>query len=473
MTSIGQGEFQQMWEQLTPLGQDPERGGYSRHLFDEAETALRAWFTREAEKRHLIVEVDRNANIWAWWLPEPTTMASGVAGTTSTRPKRSRAARVKEALLAAARGSNGSDAAAPELGANTGAIITGSHLDSVPGGGAYDGSLGVVSGLLAFDELRARGFQPTAPLAVVCFAEEEGGRFGLPCLGSRLMTGAADPDAVRALTDRDGITFAAAARKASFDAQQIGPDPDRVAAVRAFVELHVEQGRLMHAVDPAAAVGVASSIVAHGRWRLTITGAGNHAGTTAISDRRDPVVVAAHAVLVARAVANERDGAVATVGRIEVIPGGTNVVASSVRLWLDVRHGDDADTEAAVAAIVARVRQYAANEGCTVEITSESISPLVTFDERLRDRLVRATGGPLVPTGAGHDAGVLAEHVPTAMLFVRNPTGISHAPGESAEVADCVAGVHALADVLADLAGPDGSHALDVPPPAESARETV
>jgi N-carbamoyl-L-amino-acid hydrolase len=402
--TVGRSEFESLWAEIVDIGRDPVRGGYSRHVFDDADLALRAWFADAASRRGLDLETDRNGNLWAWW------------------------------------GAEGDDA-----------LVTGSHLDSVPGGGAFDGPLGVVSALLAVDELRARGITPSRPFAVVCFAEEEGGRFGLPCLGSRLMTGTVDPEAARALTDRNGVTLAEAARRAGVDPDHFGADRERLGRIGQFVELHVEQGRRMHAADPRAAVGIASSIVAHGRWRITIDGHGNHAGTTAIADRRDPMVVAAHTILAARSVAVASDGAVATVGRLEPVPGGTNVIASQVSLWLDARHGAAADTEAVVASIVARARQYAANEGCVLTVHRESASPEVRFDADLRDRLASVVPGPLVPTGAGHDAGVLAEHLPTAMLFVRNPTGISHAPGEYAEPDDCVAGVQALADTLAAL----------------------
>lgn len=414
MTTIGRREFESMWAEIAGIGRDTIRGGYSRHVFDDAEIALREWFTEAAARRDLDVETDRNGNLWAWWRH-------------------------------------------PGIDDGTRAVVTGSHLDSVPGGGAFDGPLGVVSALLAVDELRARGFAPARPLAVACFAEEEGGRFGLPCLGSRLLTGAVDPAQVAARRDRDGVSFAEAARRAGIDPAHLGVDQNRLRQIGTFLELHVEQGRLMASVDPSASVGIASSIVAHGRWRITITGEGNHAGTTAIADRRDPMVVAANLVLAARAVANERGDAVATIGRAEAVPGGTNVIASQVTVWLDTRYGAVADTEAAVAAIVARARQFAHNEECSIEVAAESLSPHVMFDESLRELLAAEVSGPTVPTGAGHDAGVLAEHTSTGMLFVRNPTGVSHAPGEYAEADDCVAGVHALASALGRLVMQDAA----------------
>jgi len=392
------------WADLAGVGRDHLRGGFSRHVFDDAEMQLRQWFAEQALRRGLEVENDRNGNVWAWW-----------------------------------------GAPAP------GAVVTGSHLDSVPGGGAFDGPLGVVSALLAVDELRLRGVTPTQSLAVACFMEEEGGRFGLPCLGSRLLTGAVDPDHVRRLHDVNGVSVAEAARRVGFDPSTMGPDPARLASIGTFVELHIEQGRLLRGVDAAAAVGVGSEIVAHGRWRFTITGQGNHAGTTALADRQDPMIPAAAAVLAARRVLSGFDGAVATIGRITPVPGGTNVIASAVSLWLDVRHTDAAVTAAIVDAIAAEVRNEAAAEGCSVMVQRESMSDRVAFDPGLGLEISSRLDAPVIPTAAGHDAGILAPHVPTAMLFVRNPSGISHAPDEHADADDCAVGVQALADVLETL----------------------
>ncbi|MFI9384180.1 allantoate amidohydrolase [Kutzneria sp. NPDC052558] len=384
---------------IADVGADRTRGGYSRHGFDRVELELREWFVAEAVKRGLSVETDRNGNIWAWW------------------------------------GNPGPDA-----------VITGSHLDSVPGGGAFDGPLGVVSALAAVDVLRAKGFVPRRPIAVVVFVEEEGGRFGVPCLGSRLMTGAIDADKARALVDSDGVSLADAITAAGADPSTLGPDEEALARIGCFVELHVEQGRGL-----TVAVGVASSILAHGRWRFTFTGEGNHAGATLMGDRRDPMVPAASLVLAARKAAV--GGARATVGRIVPIPGGTNVIPSQVDVWLDARAADDATTKSVVAEIQAMARLAASEEGCGVRITQESYGDTVVFDEVLRDDLSTVLGGvPALPTGAGHDAGILASRVPTAMLFVRNPTGVSHAPEEYAEPDDCEAGVAALATTLEHLA---------------------
>ncbi|MGP4020398.1 allantoate amidohydrolase [Saccharopolyspora sp. 5N708] len=387
------------------VGADRHRGGYSRHVFDDAERELREWYVEQAEARDLRVSTDRNTNIWAWW------------------------------------GDPGDDA-----------VVTGSHLDSVPGGGAFDGPLGVVSSLSAVDILRDAGFRPRRPLAVLVFAEEEGGRFGVPCLGSRLLAGTIDPDRAGALRDPSGLTFAEATRSFGADPARLGRDEEALRRIGQFVELHVEQGRGL--IDLDRPVAVASSILAHGRWRFRFRGQGNHAGATLIADRHDPMLPASRLVLEARKAAVGVDGGRATVGRLIPNPGGTNVIASTVDVWLDARSPDDRSTKSMVEDLSGRAAEFAAEEGCQVDVTEESYGATVHFDTAFRDQLSSLLDdAPALPTGAGHDAGILAAEVPTAMLFVRNPTGISHAPEEHAEPDDCAAGAHALARVLAHLAG--------------------
>ncbi|TFD51035.1 allantoate amidohydrolase [Cryobacterium sp. Hh7] len=389
--------------EIAEVGRDHRRGGYSRHLWQAADLELRTWFVERAERLGLQVETDRNGNLWAWW------------------------------------GQPGPDA-----------VVTGSHLDSVPGGGAYDGPLGVVSSLEAIGRLQASGFVPTRPCAVLMFAEEEGSRFGIACLGSRLLSGAIDADQARSLTDSDGVTLAEAAHQFGLNPAHLGADLVALERIGLFIELHVEQGRGL--IDLDQPVAVASSILAHGRWRLTVTGQGNHAGATTMIERRDPMVATAQAIVGVQAAALGRPGSRATIGRIEAIPGGTNVIASSVHAWLDARAETDEETRLLVADIAARAQQAAQQNGCSATLTEESWAGAVQFTPGLRERFAQALGQvPQLSTGAGHDAGVLAAHVPSAMLFVRNPTGISHAPEEFAEAADCVAGIDALELLLRDL----------------------
>ncbi|TDC11654.1 allantoate amidohydrolase [Actinomadura bangladeshensis] len=392
-----------MWAALLPVGRDEATGGYHRFAWTPPELECRAWFLDEARRRDLEVEHDGNGNMFAWWLPEDGTRG--------------------------------------------GAVLTGSHLDSVPGGGAFDGPLGIVSAFAAVDRLRERGVRPVRPIGIGAFAEEEGARFGVACLGSRLLTGAIDPARARALTDGDGHTFAEVMHNAGLDPEAIGPDDDLLGRIACYIELHVEQGR---ALD--VPVGVASSIVPHGRWRFGFTGEGNHAGTTALADRRDPMLPFARMVIAAREAA-ERNGAVATVGKVNVVPGGVNAIASSVTAWLDARGPADDAVRRTVKEVDEAARVAARPHRVSVDLAEESYTEIVDFNLALRDRIGAALGGaPVLPTGAGHDAGVLSARLPAAMLFVRNPTGISHAPAEFAEPADCLAGVEALTAVLDDLA---------------------
>jgi N-carbamoyl-L-amino-acid hydrolase len=402
--------FAALWEALLPAGRDGVTRGYRRFSWTEADRQCRAWFTRAAAERGLRALTDRNGNLWAWW---------DVPGTPGGQ-----------------------------------AVVAGSHLDSVPDGGAYDGPLGVVSAFAAIDLLRERDLTPVRPLAVAAFTEEEGGRFGVACLGSRLLTGTFDPGAARALTDSDGISLADAMTAAGHDPDGIGPDQELLGRLAAYVELHIEQGRGL--ADLAAAVGIGQRIWPHGRWRLVFTGQPDHAGTAALAGRRDPMLPFAATVLAARQAAAEHD-ALATVGRVVAEPGAANAVCARVSAWLDARAPDGEALAAVVDQVLAAARSAAASHGVTLDVAHESATPAVEFDPSLRGRLAsclaaRGITAPVLPTGAGHDAGVLAARLPAAMLFVRNPSGVSHSPAEHAEHADCEAGVVALAAVLEDLA---------------------
>lgn len=395
--------FETTWADLQPVGRDKLSGGYHRFAWTGPDADMRAWFSDQAHSRGLTYECDGNGNQWAWW---------GTPG--------------------------------------PGAVVTGSHLDSVPSGGAFDGPLGVVSAFLAIDEMRSRGVQPTHPIAVVNCVDEEGARFGVACIGSQLLTGALSPEKARNLYDVDGVTVAEAMRTAGADPNDLGRDDTVLNRIGVFVELHVEQGRGLTTMN--APVGVATSIWPHGRWRLAFRGEANHAGTTRLVDRHDPTLAFAAAVLAARDAA-EANGAVATMGKAFITPNGANAIPSEINAWLDARAGDDAVLERMVRAVEDAAVKAAGEHGTAVEVERESYSPAVVFDEALRDRLAAVLGGvPVLPTGAGHDAGILSAHVPSAMLFVRNHTGVSHSPSEHADEEDCVAGVQALATVLEELA---------------------
>lgn len=406
-------DYERMWSALAPIGRSAVSGGYFRQPFTSAEAECRAWFSEQAEARGMRLERDGNGNVVAWAFEGP----SG--------------------------GPDGGAAEAP-------AVLIGSHLDSVLDGGAYDGPLGIVSSFAALDLLRERGVSPARPIGIAAFAEEEGSRFGLACLGSRLATGTTTPAEARDLRDRDGVALLDA-----MAATGLEPRLGRAAwldRVGVFVELHVEQGRdLVHRDRP---VGLASAIWPHGRYRFDFAGEANHAGATAMEDRHDPMLTYAMTALAANKQARLA-GARATFGRLDVGPNATNAVPSRVTAWMDARCADELALVELVGAIEKQAAERAGRDGTDVQVTAESVSPEVRFDVALTERLaaLHPDPPPVIPTAAGHDAGILAAAgIPTAMLFVRNPTGVSHSPAEHAGTADCLAGVAALADAVAELA---------------------
>lgn len=388
--------------EIAAIGRSAESGGYRRFAWTREDSLLREWFRGRAESLGLEVVEDRVGNQWAWWGDPDASTAAGRPG-----------------------------------------VVTGSHLDSVPDGGAYDGPLGLASSLAAIAALKADGFRPGRAVGVANFVDEEGARFGVACSGSRLLTGAMSADHAFGLKDAEGITMAEALVSAGRDPAVVGRDDETLARVGTFVELHIEQGRFL--ADTTAPVAVGSSIWPHGRWRFDFAGEANHAGTTRLIDRHDPMLQLADLIQRARGTAAAL-GCVATVGKVRVRPNGVNAIPSSVTGWLDARGPD----EEAVRNLVPMLEGMLGHSAVT-----ESFTPDTRFDPALAEGLASLLGeAPVIGTGAGHDAGILATHgIRAAMLFVRNPTGVSHSPAEYAEEDDCEAGVNALSAVLRSLAG--------------------
>jgi beta-ureidopropionase / N-carbamoyl-L-amino-acid hydrolase len=384
--------FAAWFDELAAIGRGPD--GWNRLAWTDGEEEARRWFTRVAEGLDLAVEQDGAGNLWAV-----------AVGGDRDRPW----------------------------------VAAGSHLDTQPAGGAYDGALGVVCALEAAAALRDAGAVGGRPLAVAAFVDEEGARFDTPTYGSLAISGRLDVDrALAALGDEAG---------------RYGVDRDSLVASRAqlrriacFLEVHVEQGRSL--VDRGLALGVASVLAPRQRWRAVFTGEANHAGTTPMAGRRDALVAAAGFVLAAERAAAARPGAVATVGRIEAWPGSTNSIPGRVSASLDARALDVQTVDAIVGELRAGFPE--------ATFTAEARSDGARFDEDMRRRLAGAADARGIPAGelpsyAGHDAGILAADVPAAMLFVRNPTGASHTPAEAADRDDCVAAAQVLTDVLADV----------------------
>jgi allantoate deiminase len=318
-------------------------------------------------------------------------------------------------------------------------IWTGSHLDTVPQGGRFDGALGVVAALEAVERL---GKQPRT-LAVVAFREEEGSRFGRGCFGSRALSGrlrAGELDHV----DAEGVSVTEVVRSLGF-----GPIPEQGWLERppaAYVEVHIEQGPVLDAL--AAPLGIVSSIAGLARLRVSFSGHGGHAGTIPMANRRDALVSASSFVLTVKKAAEARDGTVATVGRLTVEPNAANVVPTRVDLLVDAR-ARDAET---LSSLVNEIESAAGS----ARVNLGRIEP-VELDADVREVLrdaVEEVGllAPQLPSGAGHDASVLAvAGVRSAMLFVRSRGGVSHSPEEHTDAADIALAVDALERALRRL----------------------
>jgi allantoate deiminase len=327
-------------------------------------------------------------------------------------------------------------------------LVLGSHIDTVPDAGRYDGPLGVLAAIAVAGRLRAAGEQPPVPLDVVAFADEEGVRFGIPFLGSAAYAGLFDPAWLTA-ADRDGVTVTDAIRA-------IGGDPDEVVGapqptLAGYLEVHIEQGPVLE--REGLAVGVVSSIAGQTRAVLTLRGEAGHAGTVPMAGRRDALAAAAEVVLAVERVGREHDGLVATVGELDVAPGASNVVPREARLSIDLRHGMDAVRAAALAELHARVDAICETRKVELGWTTLAERGAVEMSPALRDRLAEAVAAKgravrELVSGAGHDAVVLSRVCPAAMLFVRCAGGISHDPRESVEESDVAVALDILERVV-------------------------
>jgi allantoate deiminase len=320
-------------------------------------------------------------------------------------------------------------------GASSTSLMIGSHLDTVPNGGAFDGPLGVMMGLALIEALD----QEKLPFAIelVGFSEEEGVRYSLPFIGSRALVGRLDAELLTT-KDRDGITLASALTS-------FGLDPSRLDRcilsddVAAYLEFHIEQGVLLESEDKS--LGVVQAIAGQSRAEITFTGRARHAGTTPMRLRNDAVAGAAEWISEVERVALRTGGMVATVGDLRTHPGAGNVIAGQLRASLDVRHGEDSVRHQAVDHLLAEAVSIAQRRGLTTVSKMLMDQPAVTMDAQLcalAKDAIRSVGVEPLPmmSGAGHDAMILAQRVPSTMIFLRSPGGISHHPDESVRVED-------------------------------------
>ena len=330
-------------------------------------------------------------------------------------------------------------------------LVVGSHIDTVPDAGAFDGILGVTLALELVDI--AQELTSLLTIEVIAFSEEEGVRYGLPYFGSRAVAGRFD-SSMLALTDADGITVDSALR-------EFGLDPDRIADAvlhdhaLCFFEMHIEQGPQLETDD--LSVAAVTAIVGQTRLTLTFTGQANHAGTTPMHLRRDALAAAAEWITAVEGLAQQTEGLAATVGRIVAEPNVGNVVPGVVKVSLDVRHARDSVRNAAVDKLLASAHTIAECRNLTLQRTGQLQQPAVPMDERLTAWLstaIETAGYPAknMPSGAGHDAIVMAGRLPTAMLFLRSPGGINHHPAENVREQDVEAALLVAREFLLQLA---------------------
>ena len=334
------------------------------------------------------------------------------------------------------------------------ALVLGSHFDSVRDAGRWDGTLGVLVAIAVAERISAAGRRPALPVEVVAFADEEGTRFGTAFLGSAVLSGRFDA-AELTRVDAAGVSLEGAIRDSGGDPAGLGAAARAPGSLAGYVEVHIEQGPVLD--DSDVALGVVTAIAGQTRAALRFGGVPGHAGTVPMELRHDALCAAAEVVLAAEALARESPPLVATVGRLALAPGAPNVIPGSAELSLDVRHPDDAQRAAAVEQLRERAERAAEARAVGLEWEELLDQPAVGCDPELSERMVRAVAAvglrPLrLPSGAGHDAAVMAAIAPVAMLFVRCAGGVSHQPGESVSEADVALAVDALAAFVEDLA---------------------
>jgi allantoate deiminase len=348
------------------------------------------------------------------------------------------------------------------LGPRSPRLLIGSHLDTVPNAGAFDGILGVVLGVTIVEELHGEVL-PFA-IEVIGFSEEEGVRFSKPFLGSLALLGKIDDDTL-ARTDRSDVTVRQAIEAYGLDPTQI-PSAALANETFAYLELHIEQGPVLESED--LSLGVVDALVGQTRMEFAFSGQANHAGTTPMHLRHDAMAAAAEWIVAVEAYASSQSGLIATVGRVEVAPGAGNVIAGQVTASLDVRHADDRIREASVLAILRHAETAASRRGVHLTSTRQLEQPAVPLDPHLTAVLSQAAAQAGFParrmtSGAGHDAMILAPTIPSAMLFLRSPGGLSHHPDETVLPQDVEAALATamkfLTQLRDDRTNPKDSHA--------------
>lgn len=382
-------------------------GGCSRLAFTRAEREAHDLFAAEARSLGMTLEVDGIGNSFAWW----------------------------------------GSADAP-------AFAVGSHLDTVPHGGRFDGLAGVAAGLEVARLLTQDASPDSRRFCAVAFAAEEGARFGVPCIGSRVATGVLNASSLRTIRDRDGISVFDAARSVGLEPANATGEQLQASRLRGFIELHIEQGIVLE--TRGKAIGLVDAVAGSTRLVVTFQGRADHSGATPMSLRRDALVAAGELVVEVERAAKRHPTSVATVGRLDVLPGSLTTVPGEVALAIDVRDVDSERQRELADAILDEAIRISRRRmlGIAAELLSDQ-SP-VLLHRPPRELLATALADldvPFVvlPSGAMHDVAYMARRTASAMLFVPSRNGVSHAPDEHSEIADIARGCDVIAAaILAD-----------------------
>jgi ureidoglycolate amidohydrolase len=345
---------------------------------------------------------------------------------------------------------NGSDADASVVG-------TGSHIDAIPNAGKYDGVVGVLGGLEAIRALQASGFRPKSPVELLILTAEEPTRFGIGCLGSRLLSGSLSPNAARKLTDKNGESVEEVRRQAGMRGEL---EEVRLPTgyYKAFAELHIEQGPILE--QQTVSLGVVTKIAAPASARINIEGAGGHAGGVLMPDRRDALCAAAELILAIEKAARTSGSidTVATVGMCEVFPGAVNSIPGRVRLSVDIRDTDLARRDSVMSAMEIAAREISARRNVQIQTELLNADAPADCDPAVIDALSRSCKKhelkflPMI-SRAYHDSLFISRIAPVAMLFIPCRNGYSHRPDEYASIEDIARGSLVLAETLASLSG--------------------
>jgi ureidoglycolate amidohydrolase len=407
-------DHQQLSSEIETLAaiSDAEPPAVTRIVFTPTDLKARAWVISRCEEAGLTVRQDAIGNTFARW--------------------------------------NGSDPAAPAVG-------TGSHIDAIPNAGKYDGVVGVLGGLEAIRALQRSGFRPKNSIELLVFATEEPTRFGIGCLGSRLLSGTLSADAASKLKDRDGASVDEVRRKADLN----GKLQDVKLAkgyYKAFLELHIEQGPLLERARTS--LGIVKSIAAPASLRISIEGAGGHAGGVLMPDRKDALCAAAELILAVENAARTSGAVdtVATVGVCEVFPGAVNSIPSRVTMTLDIRDTDQARRNRAMQTIERASQNISAKRGVSIQSELLNADAPAECAPEVRTALAdscREHGFPFLEmvSRAYHDSLFISRIAPTGMLFIPCRNGYSHRPDEYAAPEDIARGALLLAESLAKLSG--------------------